>query len=160
MKPRQFFITIMALLFLGSMRVDAQSNTQTFTPSHLQAAERMLKASGVGENIHKLFGQMITIQSKRLPEKDRVPFSDVMNRFMDKYASWEELKKAFIPIYASEFNENELNQIADFLLSPAGKIMTAKQPELVQKGSEWGMKIFKDHQAELEEMIKKAMPKD
>ncbi len=64
-----------------------------------------------------------------------------------------------MPIYASEFSEDELNKIADFLSSPAGKALTAKQSELFQKGAAWGMQLVKDHQLELEQMMKDATAK-
>jgi hypothetical protein len=158
MKTNLILITVIGMLFLNINNVKAQIDTTKITPSHMQAAERMIQASGLEENTRKMFDQIIIVQSRQLPENKRAAFKDVMNRFINEYVSGEKLKKAFMPIYASEFSEDELNKIADFLSSPAGKTLTAKQPELFQKGAAWGMQLVKDHQLELEQMMKDAMP--
>jgi len=159
MKFKLTLITITGVFLLSSFNLKAQNNTNDFTPSHLKAAERVLIASGLQGNIQKMFGQIFALESKQLPEKKRAAYTVVMNKFVDKYANWEQIKAAFVPIYASEFTEDELNQIADFLSSPAGQAMTSKQVILMQKGAEWGMQLAKDHQLELEQMMKDAMPK-
>ncbi|HEY2583164.1 MAG TPA: DUF2059 domain-containing protein [Mucilaginibacter sp.] len=158
MKLKLRLITL-GVLFLTITSVKAQTDSSHFAPSHLQAAERMLVASGMQETMQKIFNQMFAIQSKQLPENQRPAFNDVMNKFVEKYANWEQLKAAFMPIYASEFSEDELNKMSDFLSTPAGKAMMTKQPELWQKGAEWGMKLGQDHRPELEQMMKEAMAK-
>jgi hypothetical protein len=154
MKLKPSLITLTFFLFLFASNVKAQTPAPGFSESHLKAAERMLIASGLQDNFHKLFSSIIETQSKQLPENKRMPFTKVMNKFLDKYVSWDILKAAFEPIYANEFTEDELNQIATFLSSPAGKKMTAAQADLYKKGGEWGQNIFREHNQELEEMMK------
>jgi hypothetical protein len=160
MKLKLNLITLIALLILSTTCLRAQTAAPAFTASHMKAAERMLIASGIQTNLQKLFTTIIETQSKRLPEEKRTAFTNVMNKFLGKYASWENLKTAFEPIYATEFSEDELNQISDFLTSSAGKKMVEKQPNLFKKGSEWGQKIFQEHQEELEQMMKDAFQQD
>ena len=150
-------ITLIALLVLSTTCLRAQTAAPAFTASHLKAAERMLIASGIQTNLQKLFTTIIETQSERLPEEKRTVFINAMNKFLGKYASWANLKTAFEPLYATEFSEDELNQISGFLTSPAGKKMVEKQPNLFKKGGEWGQKIFQEHQEELEQMMKDEM---
>jgi hypothetical protein len=154
----KFKLTIAAsigFLLFCSMFVKGQATTN-FTQSQLNAAERVVVASGLKESMKKMFDQVVVMQSKQLPEDQRDAFASAMNKFLDKYVGWEQLKAAFIPIYASEFTEDELNKIADFMETPAGKAMMDKQSELFQKGSAWGMKTVQDHSGELEQMMKDA----
>lgn len=156
-------ITILSIGFLCLLFTVSRAQTLTeptavtYTPSHLHAAERMIDASDVILNMQKTFGVIIQNQAQRLPEDKRQAFTSVMNKFIDKYVTPEELKKAFSTIYASEYSEEELNSIADFLLTPAGKAMTAKQPELLNKGMQWGQNLALSHKDELETMMKDAM---
>lgn len=157
MKFKLTLITLTGALLFSITGVKAQ--TTTFTPSHLKAAERMLIASGIETNLQKMFGTLIETQAQRLPIDKRTAFKNAMNKFINKYVTFDDVKKAFIPIYAEEYSEAELNQIADFLSSPAGIKMTEKQAIMFQKGGAWGQKIFTDHQAELEQMMKDEMAK-
>ncbi|MFI5157463.1 MAG: DUF2059 domain-containing protein [Sphingobacteriales bacterium] len=155
-------IKLFAILFIGFLCLffsdsRAQTSTVTYTPSHLHAAERMIDASDVLSNLQKTFAIVIQNQAQRLPEDKRQAFTVVMNKFFTKYITPEEVKKDFATIYASEYTEDELNSIADFLLTPPGKAMTNKQPELINKGMQWGQNIVLAHKDELETMMKDAM---
>jgi hypothetical protein len=156
MKIKLSIVLFISMITLCFTTAKAQTSATEFTPAHLHAAERMLEASGVLGNMQKMFASVIQNQALQVPEDKRAAFTDVMKKFFAKYVTDEEIKKDFIPIYATEFSEQELNQIADFLLSPAGKAMTAKQPELMSKGMLWGQKIGEDHKQELEDMMKAA----
>ncbi len=144
------------ILFLCFTNIKAQTTTNSFTPSHLKAAERMLDASGMLGHMQQLFAGVIQNQANTLPEDKRAVFIKVMQQFFAKYVTDDEIKKAFIPIYASEYSEDELNKISDFLLTPAGKAMTDKQPDLMNKGMAWGQNLGMAHKAELEDMMKQA----
>ncbi|MDN3581780.1 DUF2059 domain-containing protein [Mucilaginibacter flavus] len=157
MKFKTILIALVGVLLFSAAKVNAQ--TTTFTPSHLKAAERMIVASQIESNLQKMFTALIETQSQQLPIDKRAPFKSAMNKFIAKYVTFEDVKKAFIPIYAETYSEQELNQIADFLSSPAGIKMTSRQTELFQKGGAWGQKVFTDHQAELEQMMKDEMAK-
>ena len=119
----------LSMLLLCSMVAfcfsNAKAQTATFTQGQLHAAERVIDASGISDNLHKVFATVIQSRAQQLPEDKRATFTDVMTRFFQKYVNADEVKKAFVPIYAAAFSETELNQIADFLSSPAGKAMTA-----------------------------------
>jgi hypothetical protein len=150
-------ITFAGVLLFGTAKVNAQ--TTTFTPSHLKAAERLIIASGLERNIQRTFTTMIEMKSQSLPIDKREGFGRGMHRFIDKYITFEDLKKAFEPIYASEYTEEELNQIADFLSTPAGIKMTERQPELFKKSATWGQNLVLEHQADLEQIMKEEFAK-
>jgi hypothetical protein len=158
MKFKPTLIALTAILLFSMAVVKAQTAPATsFTQSHLKAAERVLESSGLESNLQKTFTSVIDVKAQTLPTEKRAGFSRAMHKFINKYITFEEMKKAFVPIYASEFTETELNQIADFLSSPAGRKMTEKQSVLFKNGADWGQKIVMDHQADLEKMMKDEM---
>lgn len=157
MKIKVYAVLIFSILTLSLHSVKAQTTgTTEFTPSHLQAAERMIEASGMLQNMQQVFPTIIKTQANQIPEAQRATFIAVMQNFFNKYVNDDAIKKAFIPIYASAYTEDELNKISAFLSSPAGKAMTSKQPELVAKGMQWGQSVVLDHKQELEQMMKDA----
>ncbi len=89
MKFNLTLITLICVLFLSIDPASAQTDTAKITPSHMQAAERVVQASGLEENTRKMFDQIINVQSKQLPEDKRVAFRNVMNRFINEYVTGE-----------------------------------------------------------------------
>lgn len=160
MKIKVHAVLIFSILTFCLTTVKAQTTgTAEFTPAHLHAAERMIEASDILGRLQKTFAVVIQNQSQQLPEDKRQAYVTAMNKFIAKYITPEEVKKVYTTIYASEFTEDELNSIADFLFTPAGKAMTEKQPELLNKGMQWGQNIALAHKDELETMMKDAMAK-
>jgi len=157
MKLKLYAVLIISILTFSLTAVKAQTTTTPeFSPSHLQAAERMVEASDILNNMQKVFPTIIKTQASQVPEAQRATFIDVMQKFFAKYVNDDAIKKAFVPIYAETYSEEELNHISDFLLSPAGKAMTAKQPELLTKSMQWGQNVVLEHKDELVEMLKDA----
>ena len=157
------FISVFTLCFKNAKAqtdppptVDQLQTAANFTPSHLKAAERLFEVSGVMDNLHKVFANMIQTRSQTLPEDKRAIFISVMQKFIAKYFTDDAIKQTFVPIYAAAYSETELNQIADFLSSPAGQAMTAKQPELMNQGMLWGQQLALAHQDELKAMFNDA----
>jgi hypothetical protein len=155
MKIKIGMLLMCSVVTFSFSKVKAQ--TQTFTPGQLHAAERVIDASGIAENLSKVFSTVIQNKAQLIAEDKRAAFTDAMTRFVQKYITIDEVKKAFIPLYAAELSESELNQIADFLSTPAGKAMTSKQPELMNQAMQWGQKIVIDHKEDLEKMMNDAM---
>ncbi|MCC8424972.1 DUF2059 domain-containing protein [Mucilaginibacter sp. UR6-11] len=132
---------------------NAQTAGSAITPAHLQAAEKFLVAYGIGDQFKTMTENVINVASNRLPEAQRAEFADVMRKFMAKYYTWDIIKGTMSKIYAQEFDEAELNQLADFYNSPIGKKYAEKMPELVQKGMLMGQQIMAEHKDELVQMI-------
>lgn len=156
MKATVKLILLTTFLTICFNNVKAQTPGTQFTPEHLHAAERVIDATDVVQNVQKIFEAVIEKQAVQVSEEKRAAFVDVMHKFFGKYGTDEQIRKIFIPIYAADFSEDELNQIADFLSTPAGKAMLAKDPILANKRLSWGQKISEEHKAELQAMLQEA----
>jgi len=158
MKSKLPLITIGCILFLSWTSVKAHSSAQDFTPAHLQAAENFLIAAGVNTKFPAIIETVVNAFANQAPESERAIFSDVMRKFMNKYYTWDILKTSLDKIYASEFTESELKELADFYNSSIGKKYNGKSVELLQKNMQLGQQVVAGHQSELQQMIKEAIP--
>lgn len=156
MKTKVKLILVTAFLISLFNQVKAQPPATQFTPEHLHAAERVIDVTDVVKSVQKIYEAAIQKQAERVSEEKRTAFVDAMHKFFGKYGSDEQIKKTFIPIYAADFSEDELNQIADFLSTPAGKDWIEKDPILANKRLTWGQKISEEHKAELQAMLQDA----
>ena len=153
-------ITLIALFFVSVTGLKAQPTTQTFTASHLKAAEQYLMAKGINTQFGDITLNMINSSSAQMPEEHKASYVKVMQAFMAKYYTWDVLKDNFGKIYAAEFTEDELKQLTAFYGSPIGKKVSLKTPLLLQKGMAMGQQVVADHRPELEQMMKDAFEKD
>jgi hypothetical protein len=158
MKSKLILITISCVLFLTWTNVKAQTASLNFSPSHLQAAENLLISMGLNTQFGAITDNIVKAFGNQMPENNRAAFVGVMQKFMNKYYNWEVLKGDFSKIYAAEFSEGELVQMTAFFNTPVGKKYANKLALLTQKGMLLGQKVVQDHQTELEQMMKNAIP--
>jgi hypothetical protein len=137
--------------------VAAKAQTATdITPSRLKAAEDLLIASGAGTQMKENMSAMIKQASANIPEDKKPKFVEIMNTFMSKYMNWDLMKDQMAAMYAQEFTEKELKDLAVFYRSPLGIKLNQKQPVLFQKGAALGQQAVQSHQAELQQMMQDA----
>lgn len=143
------------LLCFVVFNANAQSNS-AYTPARLQAAETLLKATGMDKQFEDITNTMLSTLGNQIPQDKKASFVEVMKKFMGKYFSWDVIKTDLSVMYASEFSEADLKELTAFYNTPAGKRFSEKLPILTQKGALMGQKIIKDHQEELQQMMKDA----
>lgn len=148
-------IVAAALILFFGFNVSAQTN-QVYSPSHLQAAETLLKATGIDRQFDDIINTMLSAFGNQIPADKKSTFEAVMKKFMGKYFTWEAMKSELSATYASEFSEADLKEITTFYNTPVGKRYSQKLPQLTQKGVLLGQKIAQDHQAELMQMMQEA----
>ncbi|GGH11550.1 DUF2059 domain-containing protein [Mucilaginibacter phyllosphaerae] len=144
---------IIALLFCVSAKAQTATN---ITPAHLKAAENVLSASGAGNQLKENMAAMIQQASANVPADKKPKFVEIMNTFMNKYMSWDLIKDQMAALYAQEFTEKELKDLAVFYQSPLGIKLNQKQPILFQKGAAIGQQNVQSHQLELQQMMQEA----
>ncbi len=125
--------------------------------SHRKAAEDLLLAMQVDEQLRSSIDQSITLQIKVNPQLAQV--KDVFNRFFAKHMSWEALKDDVISMYTESFTEPELKEITAFYRTPTGKKLVEKMPVLTAKGMQLGVSRVQANQGELRQMIEEELAK-
>ena len=114
MKFKPTLVTFAIILFLSFTQVKAQTNTAALTTSHLQAAENFLISTGINDQFGVITDNIAQAFGTQMPENNRAAFMGVMQKFMHKYYTWDNLKGDLSKIYAAEFSEDELTQITIF----------------------------------------------
>ncbi|MFC0516651.1 DUF2059 domain-containing protein [Mucilaginibacter angelicae] len=146
-------ITLTGVIFFSFSTLKAQTTNQTFAPSHLKAAEQVMLATGINMQFGGMINTMIDQLSGQVPADKRDGFIKVMKTFMGKYFTWDLLKDKMAVIYASEFTEDELNQLTAFYNSPIGKKASSKMTVLMQRGMQVGQEAVAAHKDELQQMM-------
>lgn len=139
-----------ALFSVGD--VLAQTKT-TITPAHFKAAEEVLQASGIDVQFKESIQALVNQYSEQVAVEKREKFKQVLNTFMAKYASWDNVKDNLSSIYAEAFSETELKQLAAFYQTQLGKKLVREQPFLLQKSVQFGQTLIASHQVELQQML-------
>jgi uncharacterized protein len=148
----------LSYFFAVAILLTAGSTSFADTKSHRKAAEDMLDVIGVETQLQSAIDQTLDMQIKANPQI--APFKGAMKKFFLKYMSWSSLKDDIVSIYVETFTEQELNEIKAFYLTPAGKKLASKMPELMGKGMELGVKRVQEHQDELRQMIQEEAAKE
>ena len=139
------------LAFAVALVLSVGSASLADEKSHRKAAEDLLVAMGVEKQLQNGIDQMVDMQAKNSPQI--APFKDTMKAFFSKHMSYAGLKEDLISMYAESFDEKELKEIKAFYMTPTGKKLVQKSPELTNKGMQLGAKRVQDNQGELREMI-------
>jgi hypothetical protein len=148
----KFKLIVAFLLFCSAVK----AQTATVTPSQLKAAEDVIIASKADAHFKSSMDVMLKQASATLPEDKRAKFIEVMNSFVAKYVNWDIMKDQLASLYAQQFTEKELKDLAVFYRSPLGIKLNEKQPILLQKGADLGQQAVQSHQVELQQMMQAA----
>ncbi|MBE7178405.1 MAG: DUF2059 domain-containing protein, partial [Mucilaginibacter polytrichastri] len=137
----------------------AFAQTKPISESHLKAANAVLEVSGMAQSFTATIDNMIETQAQQIPDSLQTKFKGVMKTFMAKYFTYDKIKPGMAKIYAAEFTEPELKELAKFYQTPVGKKSAQKLPVLQQKGMELGVSMVQQHQGELQQMMQDAFKK-
>lgn len=151
------FFLIVAMFLLTGIVAKAQT-APAFSANHIKAAEAFLDASGIENQLTASYSSMIDASSAQVPQEKKAKFKEIMMAFLSKYMNYAALKPDLTKIYAQEFTEADLKQIAQFYASPAGKKYSQKTAVLLQKSMALGQQKVQAHMGELQENIKAAFP--
>ncbi len=139
-------------------------NTQA---ASIERAEKLVKSI----NAEKTVAQMIVIMSesakrgfvdtcvsrneisKENCELLSVEFGKGLKDVMSKAFETKSFLRDMAEIYASEFTDDELDQLNNFYTSPAGKAYIEKLPVIIQKSSLLGQKRAEKMMPELENLM-------
>lgn len=148
-------VAVMLALVAGPSAALAQK--APVDAARLAAAKDLLEATGVAKQMD---GMMTAMSqgfergaSKGGGEEAGKAATKQFNVFLDKFAAYRQpMLDDFATLYAERFTAEELKAIADFYRSGPGARFIAAMPELMQAGSQIGMryaeKVIGDIKAE------------
>jgi hypothetical protein len=83
------------------------------------------------------------------------PFEGVMREFFRRYMSLEAIAEPMAELYVESFSELELRQMTWFYGTDVGRRAVAEMPGLMRRGGELGEALVAEHEAELQESIRR-----
>lgn len=148
---------LLAALLLAFAPAPSYAQKAPVDAARLVAAKELLEATGVAKQMD---GMMTAMSQGFEKGANKSGGSDAgkaatkqFNVFLDKFATYRQpMLDDFATLYAERFTVEELKSIADFYRSGPGARFIAAMPELMQAGSQIGMryaeKVIADIKAE------------
>lgn len=123
-------------------------------PARLAAARDLMEVTGVTRQLDGMvqamthgFAKGAETESPGNAELLKSQFQSAMQKFMGYK---EEMLADFAALYAATFTAEEMKAVADFYRSGAGAKFIQSMPEMMQKGSEIGIKYSMRAQSEMQ----------
>ncbi|MDU0371222.1 DUF2059 domain-containing protein [Hymenobacter endophyticus] len=120
-----------------------------------KAAEELLAASNSEKNLTESIDRMLASQIEQNPGMKAV--EPEMRAYINKYMSWSAMKEDMVQLYAHEFTEKELKELAKFYQTPIGRKTIDKMPQLMAASMEIGQRRMQEHLPELQQAIAEKM---
>lgn len=136
----------------------AKSQSTEIPAARLKAAGELLDATGIEAQLPAMYENMFDAFSSQMPAENKAKFKDIIIPYLKKYMSYAAMRPEIAKVYAEEFTDDELKQITQFYLTPAGKKINKNLATLQQKGMAIGQQLVQAHLPELQEELKKAFP--
>ena len=119
--------------------------------SHYKAAEDLMTAMNMQQNLDAAIPQMVEMQIKSNPMI--AGKQEAFTAFMMKHSSWNALGKEYIKMYMEVFQESDLKELAAFYRTDIGKKLAAKQNTLTMKAAQLGQNTVQANMAELMQIM-------
>jgi uncharacterized protein len=123
--------------------------------SQRKAAEDLLAATNSEKNLTLSIDRMLAVQMEQNPGMKAV--EPEMRAYITKYMSWSAMKEDMVQLYAREFTEKELKELAKFYQTPIGRKTIEKMPQLMGASMEIGQRRMQEHLPELQQAIAEKM---
>jgi uncharacterized protein len=98
----------------------------------------------------------VTLRQQMTANPKIRPYEAIMREFLSRYVTYEALRGDFVKLFASNFTELQLRQMAAFYRTPTGRAAVGAQAHLIETGAKLGASRVQEHMAELVDMIKRA----
>ncbi|HEX4961492.1 MAG TPA: DUF2059 domain-containing protein [Thermoanaerobaculia bacterium] len=143
-------LILMTLLVLAL--APAAWGAEPAAASHRQAATELMQVMNLEKAMVAGASAMLDAQVQANPEV--APYRDVIQKWMEKYLTWDVVGPQMTDLYVEAFTESELREMTAFYKTPTGQKALTKMPNLMKQGAQIGMEVGKQHREELTEMIK------
>jgi len=134
---------------------NAPATADPISAGQRKAAEELLMAANSEQNLTVTIDRMLASQIEQNPGMKAV--EPEMRAYITKYMSWGAMKEDMVQLYAREFTEKELKELAKFYKTPIGRKTIEKMPQLMAAGMEIGQRRMQEHLPELQQAIAEKM---
>ena len=140
-----------AFVLAAPLAAQGGAAPRTVTPATRAAAREVVALLNMEKVIRAGVEAMFDLQVQQQPQM--APFRPTMQAWADKHVSGAELLDKIIEIYAEEFTERQLRDLAAFYRTPTGRRLAEISPQLSKRGAEAGAAVAQAHIGELQQML-------
>jgi hypothetical protein len=152
---------ILSISILAALGVPAFGQT---SPKEAKI-EKLMSSMNIDKQVNTVFTQMRSMISSQWPatatgeQKARSKeLQDKIFDLMQSRMSWENMRPQYVKLYSDTFTDEEIEGLAAFYESPAGKAMLEKMPVLMAKSMSMAQDLMKEIMPQIQQMMKDAPP--
>jgi hypothetical protein len=135
----------------ASGQKEAQEETKAVSPSHREAAAKLLVVMKVESAIMPSLNTIVDAQIKQNPAMGQ--YRDIIMAWAKTNLTWENISPRFVGLLTDAFTEQEIHEMTAFYETPTGQKTLTEMPEVWVKASTIGAALAHEHSAELQKMI-------
>jgi hypothetical protein len=147
---QQYLVLALGLCLVAAPNAGAQ--TQTPTPAATKAATELMQVMHADKTLHDQISAAFDVQIQNNPAM--VPYRGAMQKFADRYLTWDAIGPQLTTAYAQVFSESELKDLVAFYKTPTGQKLASQMATLAAKGQAIGLAVVQQHQGELADLIR------
>ncbi len=148
MKKISFVVMMLAFFSFGAVAEDV---VKTYSDADYQAVYQLFDVMNLKQEREDTVKNMLDIQIRSMPMLGQ--FRQEMLDFMNKYISYDAMKKDLADIYLKYFTVNDLKGLVAFYQTPIGKKYLSVSTQLNNDIMNLGARIMQEHREELQQMI-------
>ena len=147
-------VAVLAVFAVGVFAAELPAG-KVYTKAEYDVAYKLLDVMNTRSQMDTMRNGMLDMQLKAAPQL--LPYKDVFAKFFAKYLNYENIKKEFADIYLDNFTPAEIKELTAFYMTPLGKKVIAKTPDITMRGAQIGQAAVMKHIAELQAELQKAI---
>ena len=148
MKKISFVVMMLAFFSFGAVAEDV---VKTYSDADYQAVYQLFDVMNLKQEREDTVKNMLDIQIRSMPMLGQ--FRQEMLDFMNKYISYDAMKKDLADIYLKYFTVNDLKGLVAFYQTPIGKKYLSVSSQLNNDIMNLSARIMQEHREELQQMI-------
>lgn len=148
MKKISFVVMMLAFFSFGAVAEDV---VKTYSDADYQAVYQLFDVMNLKQEREDTVKNMLDIQIRSMPMLGQ--FRQEMLDFMNKYISYDAMKKDLAGIYLKYFTVDDLKGLVAFYQTPIGKKYLSVSTQLNNDIMNLGARIMQEHREELQQMI-------
>ncbi|MBO4511424.1 MAG: DUF2059 domain-containing protein [Victivallales bacterium] len=148
--------TIALMLFLGIFAFTSYAQNP-HTDEEYEVCYQLFEIMEMDKTMKETANKMVGKQLNALPKETLQKIRPVVVQYLEKYLNYESVKQKMADVYLKYFAVNDIKELIKFYQTPVGQKFIKNQSQLMVESAEIGTKQVTAHQAELQQMLIKAM---
>jgi hypothetical protein len=127
--------------------------------------EKLMTSMNIDKQMNTVFTQMKSMVASQLPatatDEQKAKAAELQEKIfnlMQSRMSWEKMRPQYVKLYSDTFSDEEIDGLAAFYESPAGKAMLEKMPVLMAKSMSIAQDILKEIAPQIQQIVKDSLP--